>query len=360
MTETKKLEIYADTKYYPAAVALEVTLCCNMRCLHCGSAANGLPRKEELSLEQWKDVIDQLIDLGTEFFTISGGEPFVWPHWRELAKYITEKGGMLSIITNAYNITDADITFLKDIGITNIAISIDGLQAAHDKIRGIKGAFAKATDVIKKCKQAGVKVAVSTSLNKINFQDLEPLSLYLESLQVDLWQPQVINAFGRAGESRETFLIDLEQYGKLIEFINYCQQQYKNKKLKLRVMPADSVGYCYGIAADIWGDLEWYGCNAGRYVIGIQSNGNIVGCLSLQGDEFVTGNIKKQKIAAVWNDDKAFAYNREFKPEYLTGACKGCEKGEACRAGCRGMATSLTGELYNNPYCYKHYLDKCK
>lgn len=348
-----KLEIYEGTKFYPAVVALEVTLRCNMKCLHCGSSADTRARENELNVEQWKDVVDQLCDMGTEYFTLSGGEPFVWRHWKELSQHIADKKKTLSIVSNGYLIMNDDITFLKKIGMWNIGLSVDGLKTSHDYIRGIDGAYLRVMAAIRRFKKAGIKVVVSTSVNQFNFKDLEPMKSYLEDAGVDLWQVQVVNSFGRAGDNKHSMLITKAQYAELISFIHRSQNEFKRGHIKMNVMPADSVGYCHGIAADIWGDMEWCGCNAGRYVAGIKSNGDVVGCLSLQDDRFVSGNLKTQKFANIWANDEAFSYNRGFNESSLKGECKGCDKGSQCRGGCIAMGYSMTGELNRNPYCYK-------
>lgn len=348
-----KLTIYEGTKFYPAVVALEVTLRCNMKCLHCGSSANTQPRDSELSLDQWKDVVDQLLDMGTEYFTLSGGEPFVWRYWKDLSQHIAKKGKTLSIVSNGYLIMNDDIEFLKNIGMWNIGLSVDGLKSSHDHIRGIEGSFLRVIGSILRFKRAGIKVVVSTSVNQINFNDLKPLKSILNGAGVDLWQVQVVNSFGRAGENKNSMVVTKKQYVKIIEFIHKSQAEFEKGDLKMNVMPADSVGYCHGISADIWGDVEWCGCNAGRYVVGIKSNGDVVGCLSLQDNRFVSGNVKQQGLSEIWNNDEAFSYNRNFNPSYLKGECADCSKGEQCRGGCIAMGYSISGELNRNPYCFK-------
>jgi len=122
-------------------------------------------------------------------------------------------------------------------------------------------------------------------------------------------------------------------------------------------MPADSIGYCHSSAIDVWDDLEWGGCNAGRYVIGIQSNGNVSGCLSLQHDSFIVGNVRKRNLKDIREDNEAFSYTRGFRKDKLCGSCKDCSKGDECNSGCLAMGYSSTGELYNNPYCYKNIVE---
>ena len=63
-------------KYFPYAALFELTLKCNMRCIHCGSEA-GTQRIEELSTNEWKTVIEYLSKMGCKSITLLGGEPFI-------------------------------------------------------------------------------------------------------------------------------------------------------------------------------------------------------------------------------------------------------------------------------------------
>ncbi|MGA9657100.1 MAG: radical SAM protein, partial [Polyangia bacterium] len=58
----------------PRACAWELTLGCNLRCRHCGSAA-GPRRADELTLEECLRVADELGALGCQRATLTGGEP---------------------------------------------------------------------------------------------------------------------------------------------------------------------------------------------------------------------------------------------------------------------------------------------
>lgn len=92
------------------------------------------------------------------------------------------------------------------------------------------------------------------------------------------------------------------------------------------------------------------GCQAGLDVIGIRSDGTVLGCLSLP-EALATGNVRERALGAIWADDDGFAYNRRFVPTLLTGACAGCAFGSVCRGGCRSLAWSATGTLFDNPCC---------
>ena len=66
---------------------------------------------------------------------------------------------------------------------------------------------------------------------------------------------------------------------------------------------------------------------------------------------FIEGNLRERSLADIWTDPEAFAYNRRFTPEMLTGACRQCPQGEICAGGCRSYNYFTTGKLYENCLC---------
>lgn len=292
--------IYENTPYYPAFAALEVTLRCNLKCIHCGSSATIKSRKNELSFDEWKQVVNELHALNIGCIVISGGEPFVYEHLVELCKYISGKNVMFSIISNGYNVKESDIKKLLDLNISVIGVSIDGCKDTHNKIRGRKDAFDNVTNTLKLIKKNGGKTSVVTSVNKLNFSEIDSLFDYFEKINIDIWQVQAVNTFGRAGEGH--LQLSQEQYAALVEKIREIQIDCKKNNKNIKVIASDSMGYCYGAANDIWGDQEWNGCNAGRYILGIRSNGDITGCLSLQNNSFIIGNTRSRNIVDLWKE----------------------------------------------------------
>ena len=64
------------------------------------------------------------------------------------------------------------------------------------------------------------------------------------------------------------------------------------------------------------------------------------------------GNLRQRRLAEIWNDPDAFAYNRKFRVEDLRGACAGCEFGEVCRGGCTWTSVAHHGHPHDCPTCY--------
>lgn len=346
-----------DDEYYPYSVALEITLACNMRCLHCGSLADGTNREKPLALEEWYKVIDDLKKLKTKYFTLSGGEPFLYPKWRNLIEYIkTPEDGYTQVlmISNGSHITEEDIVFLKEKKASYVALSLDGDEEVHDYIRQYPGAFQNILKVIACCHKNGFKAGVVTSINQYNFAIRKKILDIVVHSGVKNWQVQIVNSFGRAGEKKDSMIISQDQYVQLIDDLYLWQQEYKDV---IHILPADSIGYCHEKIQAMLGDNVWQGCPAGQYSLGIEANGNVKGCLSLQSDWFVAGNVRQRSLVDIWNDENAFAYTRRYDPSQMQGQCGKCESARDCKAGCLGMAYSLHHTIYENTYCYKSILE---
>ena len=75
----------SSVDYLPEVCVWELTLRCNMRCLHCGSAA-GKARADELTVRECLGVADQLLDLGCRQTTFIGGEVLLYRGWERVAR----------------------------------------------------------------------------------------------------------------------------------------------------------------------------------------------------------------------------------------------------------------------------------
>ena len=145
--------------------------------------------------------------------------------------------------------------------------------------------------------------------------------------------------------------IDKKDLKKLVEFIIRV-----NEEGKLRIFPGCNVGYFGGLEEKYRIQKEesalpfWTGCYSGIFEMGIMSNGSIKGCLAMK-DKFIEDNLNEKSLKEIWDNKKAFSYNRKFQKSCLKGFCSKCEFGEICRGGCPIISEALTGSTNNDPYC---------
>ena len=134
---------------WPQLLPLNLTLSpspkCNSRCLTCNI---WMKRENELTIDEWDRVLESL-GKAPYWFTISGGEPLMYPHVVELAQLVYQHcaPGVMNIPTNAISpiIPERVERIAKACPQSQLIInlSLDGVGAKHDYIRGIPGNFAK-------------------------------------------------------------------------------------------------------------------------------------------------------------------------------------------------------------------------
>ncbi|MDQ7824689.1 MAG: radical SAM protein [Candidatus Eremiobacteraeota bacterium] len=325
--------------FKPKIVGWELTKRCNFQCLHCGTPA-GAPRENELTLEESLKLIDDLAGLGCEVLTLSGGEPLMHPHWDKFAHRLREKGIDPYMITNGYYLEE-NIEKILATPLRRIGLSIDGTAEIHDHIRQHPGSYERALRGARRAKEKGIAVGVVTHVSRYNFDALDEMERVFRGVPMDFWQIQVTFLSGRMKEHGESVL-EPSELPRVAAFVEKARIGRD-----MLVCAGDNLGYysCRDIV-----DKPWKGCHAGRWVLGIESDGTLKGCLSLPG-EFREGNIRTRPLGELWEDRSLFKLNRYFNPDDLAGYCSECDKKLDCRGGCKVTAFSSTGNAFDNPYC---------
>ncbi len=335
-----------EKKYIPYGALVELTLKCNMRCLHCGSSA-GTQRVVELSTDEWIRVMKELSEMGCKLVTILGGEPLIRPDWFEISENVKKLGMYLTIISNGLLVNEETVSLFKKLDPYAVAISLDGgLPETHDYIRNKKGSFDKTMNALSLLREANINTTAITTLSKINFKELSQIRSLLLNKDI-AWQIQIAFPAGRF--PKELTLSKDEFYAAAL-FIASCREKYTVKELP--VMGAHCFGYNSKVLPNIGISPSWTGCLAGLFNIGIQSDGGVKGCLSLS-EKFLEGNVREASIKEIWNKDSFAAYNRKFKKADLNGECIGCKYGKTCKGGCMSVSESVTGQIHADPYCFR-------
>jgi radical SAM protein with 4Fe4S-binding SPASM domain len=337
-----------NIEWRPYHSVWELTMACNMRCLHCGSYA-GKPRGDEISQERALRLVDELVELGLRRITLSGGEPLLRPGWDEIGKRLMDQGVKTGMISNGWYIEENINKFTKAGKWDIVAMSLDGSRKTHDAFRRTPGSFDSILSSFKALKKNGIRTGCITCVSRFNFKELDLIHDVLVSHGVAAWQIQPLFPGGRLRENKD-MMIESKELVELAKFIIR-----KRKVSPMNVFAADGIGY-FSKYDSQFRPKGWAKCAAGLWNVGIEANGNIKGCLSLlpealENNPFVEGNIKTQSLKEIWFDDEKFTYNRKIDLTKATGFCRECEHLNKCHAGCTSVSYFNTGELLNNPYC---------
>jgi radical SAM protein with 4Fe4S-binding SPASM domain len=86
--------------------------------------------------------------------------------------------------------------------------------------------------------------------------------------------------------------------------------------------------------------------------MGIESDGSVKGCPSLQTTTYVGGTLKRQSLRSIWDESPPLAFIRRRSVDDLWGFCHTCPFAEPCMGGCTFTAHAILGRPGNNPYCH--------
>jgi Y-X(10)_GDL-associated radical SAM protein len=344
-------------KYIPVHVVWEITLACDLKCLHCGSRA-GQKRPGELSTEECFDVVDALAKLGTREISLIGGEAYLRKDWTAIIRRIASHGIYCATQTGGRNFNERRIQEAAAAGLKGLGVSLDGLGQLHDKLRGVVGAFDHALVTLRRAREAGLNISVNTQIGAEVIPQLPELMDLIIREGAKQWQIQITVAMGNAVDHPELLL----QPYRVLELMPMLARLYtEGADRGLLLVAGNNIGY-FGPYEHVWrgfGDesQHWSGCHAGHTGLALEADGTVKGCPSLATVGFAGGNVRDLTIEHIWNHSREIHFGRLRSVDDLWGFCRTCYYADVCRGGCTWTSHSLLGRPGNNPYCHYRALE---
>jgi len=227
----------------------------------------------------------------------------------------------------------------------------------HDAFRGMSGSFARTLDAIRWANEIGLPVQINTTFSRRNIAEIDDIVALMEKLKIALWSAFFLVPTGRgklndllSADEFEAVFAKIYALSKISSFdIKTTEaQHYRRFLLQQRVLDRKSggdTGITNEKAADAIGRAP-RGLNDGKGFVFISHTGEVFpsGFMPLSG-----GNIRKQKLAAIYRDSPLFRNLRDTSK--LEGKCGSCEFKNIC-GGSRARAHALTGNPYaEEPRC---------
>ena len=161
-----------------AVVMLELTYNCSEKCIHCynpGATRNDKEishrnEREELTWNDYKNLIDDLAAGGTAKVCLTGGDPFSRPFIWQMLEYLYEKGIAVQLYTNGLALY-GKVDLLADLYPFDVSISLYGATPEiHDKITRTPGSFEKSLAVLEELKKYHITSIIKCCLMRSNFK----------------------------------------------------------------------------------------------------------------------------------------------------------------------------------------------
>jgi len=306
---------------WPKMLPLNLTLSpspkCNSRCLTCNI---WMKREDELTIEEWDKVLASL-GHSPYWFTISGGEPLMYPHVVELAQLVYKhcRPGVINIPTNAILPIIPDrvkrIARLCPESQLIINLSLDGLGAKHDFIRGIPGNFEKFEErlgqlLALRAQLPNLTVGIHSVISVFSVADLDELIAYADRSGAD----QFITEIAEPRVELDTVGLPItpsrEQYAQAIDrLIAYVEsKQFRGMS---KITEALRVEY-YKLVKRILDEQDQViDCYAGWVSAQIYANGTVWPCC-VRADDL--GNLRNHSydFKEIWFGEKIKGVRRSI------------------------------------------------
>ncbi len=345
-----------DRESRPIYAVWELTLRCDLSCRHCGSRA-GKARHDELSTEEALAMVEHLAALGVREVTLIGGEAYLRDDWLDVVRAIHTHGMTPTMTTGGRGIDETKARAAAEAGLQAVSVSLDGLEATHDAVRGLQGSFAAATATLRHFHAAKVPVSVNTQVHRACAPEIPALLDVLLAHEAYSWQVALTVPMGRAADEPSIMLqpFELDAFYPVL-----AAEVLRARSRGVRVLRGNNVGY-FGpfeeiFQADQPTDFAC-GCGAGRQVIGIEADGTIKGCPSLSTARWSGGTVREAPLVELWERAAELRVLREPRASTLHGYCSTCYYGPECGGGCTWMADALFGKPGDNPYCHHRVLE---
>ncbi len=303
----------------PYRMDLAVTYRCNNDCQHCYNARTR--RFPEMSVKEWRRVIDKVWSLGIPHIVFTGGEPTLFPQLPELVAYAEEKGLITGLNTNGRKLADKDLVGkLLDAGLDHVQITLESHDPEiHDRMVAAKVAWEETVAGLKNVLETRLYVMTNTTLLTHNRETIAETLTFL----ADTGVPTVgLNALIYAGKgaSVDTGLKE-QDLPDLLETARKLTR--RNGQRLIWYTPTQ---YCHFNPVQL--DLGVKGCTAALYNMCVEPNGDVLPCQSYYQS---LGNLLEDPWKDIWESPLALELrNRSNIPE----GCQGCEFLPECGGGC--------------------------
>lgn len=187
----KHLYAVSANKHIPISGTFELTPMCNMKCEMCyvrmSKAEVEKSGRQFLKKEEWLKIAQDAKEKGMLFLLLTGGEPFLYPEFKELYKELSSMGFVISINTNATLIDESVVEYLKENPPFRINITLYGVSdETYGRLCHNPHGYTQVTKAIRLLKEAGIVVKLNCSVTPYNIQDLAGIVEYADAQELML------------------------------------------------------------------------------------------------------------------------------------------------------------------------------
>ena len=331
-----KNNVEVENIHFPTSIMVKLTNRCNLKCIFC---SQGDAMNNDIDFGTVKKLLIEAKKYGVCEVIYSGGEPLLYPKFKEVISFGKNLGLHQVLVTNG---TEID-KYIDDIlsKIDSIGISLHGNENIHDELVSQRGAYQKVKrniEILNHLKNITPKITINYTMSEKNIGKLNDVIKFSSEHDCQLSVAR-LNQIGRSVSNNNIQSI----VDKFVNQLNTENSIHISNVIPICQMKTDKKYLCHS-------------CSAGIASVCIETDGGVKICAS-SSQSF--GSIKDQSLFEVWNNLKF----RNFRSlNWLPEVCKTCRDFSRCLGGCKV-------EVYENPYTYskdclmkqaiKEFYEKC-
>lgn len=322
----------------PKIAVLELTYQCNHRCFFCSCPWEYVSKykDKELTTEEWKKVIDTLVEHGVSQVTITGGEPLLRQDLQELIRYIKYKKLKVNLITNGKALTDDFLVFIQEYNIS-LSVSVPGLEtfSHHTGIDNVENVL----NIFSKTSQMGIRTTANIAVTKKNLPELYknialPLLYGANYILLNRFLP------GGRGMSHQKYLLTIDEVNQMLDIAEEVLSQagrygHVGTELPYCIINNPSKYKHLAISSK---------CAAGKEFFVVDPSGNIKVCNHSPQKLVHYTEIENLENHPYWLD--------YLQSNYIPDMCKDCKYLDRCDGGCREAAALYFGQKNDMDPCF--------
>ena len=316
------------------SISFELTYRCVERCIHCYiDDAPKFCAADELTLNEYKNILQQARELGCINVLFTGGEVLLRPDLCDIVEYAVKLGFIVNIYTTGTGLTAEVFDRLCAAKVNGISVSLySGIASEHDKITGVKGSFEKTLKAALMFKSRGVNTFIKCVVMKQNFDSLESLFELGKRLNIYVTAVARIISGHESKCAADYALGSLELYKKFYE-------------LNSRYVDADHTADKFSREQLLNGTS----CRAGLNSLSIDPFGGVRPCLSFPK---AFGNVREDDLQTLWERARHLKLPNRLMRR-ITSQCETCQYLEHCNV-CVAELIIEQGENFSN--CGENFL----
>ena len=320
---------------------------CNLACRHCWIAPkhqSGDHTYPSLALDLFQSIVEQAKPLGLSGVKLTGGEPLLHPHIREILEVVRSEELRLVAETNGVLCTPQIAEKMAACKDPFVSVSIDGESAeTHEWVRGVPGCFEAALEGVRNLVNAGFKPQIILSIVRRNKDQMAAVVRLAESLGAGSVKFNIVSSTARGEKMHQTGeTLNVEELVALGQWV----ENVLSASTDLRLIHSHPIAFRPMSRA--FAD-NGHGC--GRCgilgILGVLGDGSYAMCgIGETVPELVYGHAAKDCLEDIWNNTQIINELREGLPERLGGICGDCLMRTICLGYCIAQNYHDSGSLW--------------